>query len=284
MFSFVIPCYNGKAALDNTLQSLFWQEKSIPFEVILVDNNSSRDNLDELYEAYKDKLNLYLIKQPKLKTTYALSRARNLGLKLSQYPWMITLDSDIILPPHYLTNLSNYINTRAQDQSILLTAERIFISRADIEPLTWDKLTEAVPIASSSNYNRVEDRRLPYLKQLTTTPHPWAFFHGCNTIFKTQNAIKAGGFDEEYDGHWGYEDIDFAYRIITRTDCKPVYLPSIYCYHQEEEHSAPTMIDRFDKSKNPNWTRICNQIPGFKEFKRQQYQSLTCQELKLEES
>ncbi|MEM1172869.1 MAG: hypothetical protein AAGJ08_28295 [Cyanobacteria bacterium P01_H01_bin.35] len=35
--------------------------------------------------------------------------------------------------------------------------------------------------------------------------------------------------------------------------------------------------DRFDKSKNPNWTRICERIPGFKEFKRQQYQSLTCQ-------
>lgn len=283
MFSFVIPCYNGKLALNNTLQSLFWQDVSVPFEVILVDNNSRVDNLDELYEAYKDKLNLYLLKQPKLKTTYALSRARNLGLKISRYPWTITLDSDIILPPNYLRNLSEYIDTRNQDRSILLTAERIFIRRAEIEPLTWEKLTEAVPIASSYNYNCVEYRRLPYLKQLTTTPHPWAFFHGCNSIFPTESAIAAGGFDEEYDGHWGYEDIDFAYRPIARTHCKPVYLPSIYCYHQEEEHSDFTIIDRFDKSKNPNWTRICDRIPGFKEFKRQQYQSLTCQDIKLEE-
>jgi glycosyltransferase involved in cell wall biosynthesis len=283
MFSFVIPCYNGKQALNNTLQSLFWQDEAVPFEVILVDNNSPVDNLDELYEAYKDKLNLYLLKQPKLKTTYALSRARNFGLKISQYPWMITLDSDIILPPHYLRNLSKYIETRDRDRRLLLTAERIFIRRAEIEPLTWEKLTNAVPIASSSNYNCVQDRRLSYLKQLTTTPHPWAFFHGCNSIFPTESAIAAGGFDEEYDGHWGYEDIDFAYRLIARTQCKPVYLPSIYCYHQEEEHSDPTIIDRFDKSKNPNWTRICDRIPGFKEFKRQQYQSLTCQDIKLEE-
>ncbi|MGD1809156.1 hypothetical protein ACP6PL_27480 [Dapis sp. BLCC M126] len=48
-------------------------------------------------------------------------------------------------------------------------------------------------------------------------------------------------------------------------------------WHKLGDRSAPTNLDRFDKSKNPNWTRICDQILGFKEFKHQQYQSITCQ-------
>lgn len=277
MFSFIIPCFNGSAALRNTLSSLAWQNQEIAFEVILVDNNSNRENLDLLYLEFKEQLTLYLIKQPRLKTTYALCRARNIGLSIARNEWIITLDSDIILPPTYLDSLTQHV---ADQKKLILTGERIFIKRSRIEPLSPERLLKVTPIASASNYNQVEDRRLPFLKKLASVSHPWSFFHGCNTVFRKVEGLAVGGFDENYDGNWGYEDIDFAYRLIVTGACQPVYLPAIYCYHQEEEE-MPEIIDRFDKSSNPNWTRICQVIPGYQAFKTSHYGSLANSQIKL---
>jgi len=277
MFTFIIPCFNGSAALRNTLKSLTWQTQLIDFDIILVDNNSNKENLDLLYLEFKEALNLYLIKQPRLKSTYALCRARNLGICIARNEWIVTLDSDIILPPSYIESLAQFVTRK---EKLILTGERIFIKRSQVEPLSQQGLRTVTPIASSSNYNQIEDRRLPFLKKLASVSHPWAFFHGCNTVFRKTEGLAVGGFDEEYDGTWGYEDIDFAYRLIVSGECQPIYLPSIYCYHQEEEETAE-LIDRFDKSLNPNWARICRTIPGYREFKSEHYGSLGNSQIKL---
>jgi len=270
MISFIIPCFNGKAALNNTLKSLAWQTSSIPFEVILIDNNSNREKLDELYDKYFESLNIYLVKQPKLKSTYALCKARNLGLRLAKYKWVCTLDSDIILPPKYLEKALQKLDNNSD---VMLCGKRIFILRQDIEPLSQKNLSLANPIPSSSNYNQIIDRRIPYLEDLDNSTQPWAFFHGCNTIFEKDKAQAIGGFDEEFDGQWGYEDIDFAYRMMKDKQVQPVYEEALYVYHQEEEIMGP--INRFDKSTNPNWALICERIPGFKSFKSRQYELLS---------
>jgi len=269
MISFIIPCFNGKAALDNTLKSLAWQTNTIPFEVILIDNNSDRENLNELYEKYVDRLNIYLVKQPKLISTYALCRARNIGLRLAKYKWICTLDSDIILPPTYLKIAGEKLENKS---NVMLCGKRIFILRQDIEPLNDINLSNASPIPSSSNYNQILDRRLPYLEDLDRSTHPWAFFHGCNTIFEKAKAQSVGGYDEKYDGQWGYEDIDFAYRMMKDNDVQPIYEEDLYVYHQEEEIMGT--LNRNDKSTNPNWALICQRIQGFKAFKTKQYELL----------
>ena len=58
-----------------------------------------------------------------------------------------------------------------------------------------------------------------------------------------------GGYDEIFDGCWGYEDVDFAHRMITCGGAQPVYLPGIDCYHQDSALS--NRQNRFDKAKQP---------------------------------
>jgi predicted glycosyltransferase involved in capsule biosynthesis len=36
-----------------------------------------------------------------------------------------------------------------------------------------------------------------------------------------------GGFDEDFDGAWGYEDIEFAHRLITIAGSRPTFVPGI---------------------------------------------------------
>jgi hypothetical protein len=75
---------------------------------------------------------------------------------------------------------------------------------------------------------------------------------------------------------------DMKTSILPTGACQPIYLPAIYCYHQEEEE-MPEFIDRFDKSSNPNWTRICRVIPGYQAFKTSHYGSLANCQIKLDD-
>ena len=111
-----------------------------------------------------------------------------------------------------------------------------------------------------------------------------------------------GGYDEVYDGWWGYDDIHFAWEMIVKGGCIPVVLGGTevrqplnhetnenvdvlslslcmceclcQVYHQEPYGSGWTPVGgvinkdgssnpRLNKAANPNWKRICDTIPGY---------------------
>jgi hypothetical protein len=87
------------------------------------------------------------------------------------------------------------------------------------------------------------------------------------------------------DGWWGYDDIHFAYEMITKGGCVPVVLGGTEVYHQEPYGSQwvpvggvvdklGTNNPRLNKAANPNWQRICETIPGYAEWKKDHYQKL----------
>lgn len=276
MFTFIIPCFDNNTFLRAALTSIKWQaEYNHPFEIIIVDNNSRNENPDEIYKEFFDYLPIFLVKQPKLPHTFALSKARNIALHLARHPWIISLDADIVIHKNYLNNLLKIIE---RHHNIIIAAERIFIDGSEAHKITaeghaWPEKQKS--IKSSSNYFLTLDRRLPAMRNIETTLHPWAFMHGSNVIFPRELALQVGGYDETYDGHWGYEDIDFAYRLITEKLTQPFYGEGLHCYHLEIPVAQENISERFDKQNNPNWTRICQRIPGFKDYKEAEYQNIS---------
>lgn len=273
MFSFVLPCHNDIDLLKKTLAGLCLNLKGPEFEVFLADNNSFEEDIDAVYRKYVDRLELYLIRQPRLPHPRATSRARNLGLQLAHGEWIINLDSDCVPIPGYLSRIAAYLEWTGR-QNPMVTGLRKFVNfggYSDEDILAGRVDFDALPqVASPANYHKVVDRRLPYLQRLLDSEHPWAYFHTCNMIYRKSTAMRIGGFDEAFDGVWGYEDIDFAHRMITLGGATPRYLPGIECLHQDSESSHA--LDRFNKRDNPNWHRIIKRIPGFEQFKSQQYQ------------
>lgn len=274
-FSFVIPCYNNIELLKKTLAGLCLNQGKAWFEVILVDNNSFEEDINEAYRKYVDKLELYLLRQPRLAHPKATCRARNLGLALARGEWIVNLDADCVPMPDYLSHLRTHLETIGRDNSIIAGLRRF----VDLSHHTEDDILEgsvdyaALPrVRSPSNYDRVEDRRLPYLEHLGDSEHPWAYFHSCNIAYRKSTAVAVDGFDEAFDGAWGYEDVDFAHRMITLGRAIPRYLPGIDCLHQDSELSNSQ--NRFDKAGNPNWRIITKRIPGYEQYKTKQYQEL----------
>lgn len=275
MFTFVIPCYNDVELLKKTLAGLCRNQGGAAFEVILVDNNSFDEDINAAYEKYVRFLDLTLLRQPTLTHPKATSRARNLGLSLSRYEWIINLDADCVPGPGYLSGLSQYLSHTGKTNPIIVGLRQfVDLTGSSDDDILNNGVDFAAlpPVASPANYGQSEDRRLPFLKNLDNWEHPWAFFHSCNLIYLKRSALAVGGYDEIFDGCWGYEDVDFAHRMITRGGAQPVYLPGIDCYHQDSELS--NRQNRFDKVNNRNWGIITQRIPGFASFKIQQYTAL----------
>lgn len=275
--SIIVPCHDNAKLLAKALASFASQEKSdLKWEVILIDNNSSDTSIPELQLKFRDKFNLTLIEQPQLTHPFALCRARNIGLQVARGKWIVGIDADIIPNHSYIKTLAGHIETWG-DKPIIASCERQFISSEGItaEDIMSDvSVLERLPLASSpSNYGLPTDRRLPIMYGLPTVDHPWDYMHGCNVIYRREDALTIGGYDESYDGRWGFEDIDFAYRMITLANCSPTYAKDLHVYHQDLEEDVTT--NRINKADNPNWSRVCELIPGYKQYKTNKYQLLS---------
>jgi glycosyltransferase involved in cell wall biosynthesis len=274
--SVLMTCHDRVGDLERALSGLvaggFGAEE---VEIILIDNNST-EPIEAVRKKFKGKLRLLLLLRPELETPLGLASARNLGLKLARSKWIVSIDPDCIVGVDYLTHARRRI-TALENDLVMITGERLFVDGCGLNPidlLNNPALVEALPrVRSQSNHYLRDDRRMPGMTQLPAIPHPWDYMHGCNLIYPARTARMCGGHDESFDNHHGYEDIEFAYRMIDGMGCIPEYDSGLKVYHQEPRGSDP-QPNRENKLDNANWSKICNQIGGYREFKISEYRRL----------
>jgi len=144
---------------------------------------------------------------------------------------------------------------------------RRYIDASTITPelirTSFDIIRQFPDVPSASNDGKALDRRLPEFAHFAMHPAPYNCFHGCNVAFRTSDAIQVGLFDEEFNGHWGYEDIEFGYRLWKSGICL-VLVPEALGFHQE--NSVLTLSDRRGDAA-VNFELAYRKIPGFREFR-----------------
>jgi len=109
-FSIIIPVYNRPNEIDELLESLTKQDFSDDFEVLIVEDGST-DKSEHIVERYKNQLDLkYFFKE-----NSGAGASRNYGMSHASGNYYLILDSDVILPAHYLTEVSRGLNTNYTD-------------------------------------------------------------------------------------------------------------------------------------------------------------------------
>lgn len=103
-FSVVIPTYNRAHLIGKAIESILNQTYK-NFEIIVVDNHST-DNTEEVVKKYVDKWNIKFFKNDK---NYERSFSRNRGLNEATGDYVTLLDSDDILYPDCLADAHQYI-------------------------------------------------------------------------------------------------------------------------------------------------------------------------------
>ena len=109
-FSIIIPVYNRPQEIDELLESLTKQEFSDIFEVLIIEDGSSEKS-DGLIEKYKTQLNLkYFYKE-----NSGAGASRNFGMQQAQGNYFIILDSDVLVPKHYLSAIKKALEVNFTD-------------------------------------------------------------------------------------------------------------------------------------------------------------------------
>lgn len=109
-FSIIIPVYNRPDEIDELLESITKQDYQDEFEVIIIEDGSDQSSVS-IVEKYNTKLNIkYFYKE---NTGAGLSR--NYGMKKASGNYFIILDSDVIVPPKYLSIVKNELTKNFTD-------------------------------------------------------------------------------------------------------------------------------------------------------------------------
>lgn len=96
-FSIIIPVYNRPDETEELLQSLTKQTFKEDFEVVIVEDGSSKDS-KQVVETYVSKLDIAYY----YKSNSGPGDSRNFGMKKAKGDYFIIFDSDCIIPENYL--------------------------------------------------------------------------------------------------------------------------------------------------------------------------------------
>lgn len=108
-FSIIIPVFNRPEEVEELLHSLTLQTNH-NFEVILAEDGSVNKS-DLVAKKYAKELDIVYFEKP----NSGPGTTRNAGAKKAKYDYFIFFDSDCIIPPNYIENVSKSLSTTYHD-------------------------------------------------------------------------------------------------------------------------------------------------------------------------
>jgi glycosyltransferase involved in cell wall biosynthesis len=109
-FSIIVPVYNRPNEIDELLESLTKQDLSHDFEVLIIEDGSTIKS-DIIVEKYKSQLNIkYFFKE-----NTGAGASRNFGMQRASGNYFIILDSDVIVPTEYLSEVKQTLENHFTD-------------------------------------------------------------------------------------------------------------------------------------------------------------------------
>jgi glycosyltransferase involved in cell wall biosynthesis len=241
--SLIITFYNKLDYLKLVLASIE-QQTFTSFEVIIADDGSTRDVVDEL-EGYCRQMPFPISHVWQDDIGYRRSRIINEAAKVARGNYLIIIDGDCLLHPRFIEE--HYLN---RNERYCLTGRRVNLSEAHSAMLTDAQIRargmkgirrRALMDALIGRATRVEDGI--YLR--STRLRKWrnrrpAGLLGCNMSLHRSNLFKVNGFDERYV-RYGYEESDLELRLeilgVTPVSLKNIAI-QYHLYHPSRRVEA----------------------------------------------
>ena len=242
LFSIIIPVYNRPQEVDELLESLCTQTFN-DFEVVVVEDGST-EKCEEVCQKYADKLNLNYHFKP----NSGPGPSRNYGAERSQGEYLIILDSDVIVPEHYLEIVKSELDREPCDA----------FGGPDRAHTSFTPIQKAINYAMTSFFTTGGIRGG---KQKLDKFYPRSF----NLGIKKSVFEALGGFAPMRYG----EDIDLSTRIFSNGySCR--LFPEAYVYHKRRvkfssffrqvKHSGEARV--ILKKKYPDTFKLVHLLPA----------------------
>ena len=203
-YSIIVPVYNRPDEVDELLESLTHQVFR-NFEVVIVEDGSEK-KCDEVCAKYKDLLPLRYY----YKKNSGPGSSRNFGVDYATGDYVIILDSDVVVPPHYLSAINEELTREQCD----------FFGGADAAHASFTPVQKAISYSMTSFFTTGGIRGG---KKKLDKFYPRSYNMGVR-----RTAYQAlGGFSRMRFG----EDIDFSYRLI-ENGYKSRLFPEAWVWHK----------------------------------------------------
>jgi len=224
--SVIIVTYNRIRDLSKCLNSILVQA-SLPQEVLIVDN-SSNDQVENLIKEKKDKFNKssIFLKYKRNAKENSLTTARNIGIKNVSGEIILFLDDDVILDKDYIKNiLKVYIDypNALGAQGYIMQQKRSRI-RNLIEKLFALYHLEKNKCIVLSSVSAI----YPYPLNKTI---PCQWLSGANHSYKKQ-VLEEFAYDEKLKKYSEGEDLEFSYRVFKKYPGSLYITPSAKLIHK----------------------------------------------------
>ena len=109
-YSIIVPVYNRPNEIDELLQSILDQEFDQAFEILIIEDGS-KETCENIIDRYKDKLDIrYFFKE-----NSGPGGSRNFGMQKANGDYFIILDSDVLLPKNYLSEVHAHLEANFTD-------------------------------------------------------------------------------------------------------------------------------------------------------------------------
>ncbi|GAB4204715.1 MAG: hypothetical protein OHK0022_30130 [Roseiflexaceae bacterium] len=259
--SVVIPFYKNTAVLSKTIASLINQTYPPNLIEVIISDDGSPESLDELFVHFGQQLNLKHVRQEDL--GFRPASARNLGINHASGEIVVSIDFDMICPPKFVESHLRWFHVSDRVSTVGM---RKFVNTSQITVddviSHFDKITNLPPQRSISALTptRNYDSRIRAFDNFKHFQFPAYYYYSCNIAYRRGQALEIGGFDEDFDYNYGWEDVDFGHRLWLAG----VFLVAVEeatAYHQENE---TVTLDRKLQEDPVNRLKFYKKFPELK--------------------
>jgi glycosyltransferase involved in cell wall biosynthesis len=202
--SAIVTCYESTATIGLTLMSLFGQTRQ-PDEIIVTDDGSSESTcefIDEILGTISVAGDIHCDFVTHERTTpYRLNTIRNDGIEAASGELLFLVDGDILVPRGFL-----FEHERIHE-GILTQGGSAFVSCVRKNITRGGEISEG---RNSEWGHKLDQRLLSHVwSELDLEPEETL----SQATFLKNDWERVGRFDTDFDGHWGFDEIEFAWRL-----------------------------------------------------------------------
>lgn len=233
LVSIVIPCYNQKDYIKNTLDSV---KKQIyqNWECIIVNDGSTDNSIEIIKECTKDDNRFKIIN----KCNEGVSVARNTAINVSKGEYILPLDGDDIITPSYISTAVSYFICNPKVKLVYCRAAFIGDREGEwqLPPYNFESLK-------------------------------WENSIFCSALFRRSDFEKSSGYNPNMKQ--GLEDWDFWLSFLNQKD--EVYkIPEILFYYRK--HGATRNCRAVNQANETYGQLVENHIHLYRPFLRTIFQ------------
>ncbi|WP_136481505.1 glycosyltransferase family 2 protein [Cognatitamlana onchidii] len=204
----IVSTYNWPKALNLVLKSLARQSE-FPNELIIADDGS-RDKTKQLINSFRSKLSFPITHLWQEDDGFRKSIILNRAIAEAQSDYIIQVDGDVILHKHFIKDH----RANAQHNTFLF-GTRVTLNACITESFL-NKGKYQISYFSKDIKKRNRLIRLPFFSKFSKPQNKNSGkLRGCNLSYWRKDAMAINGYNEGFKG-WGYEDYEFAQRLINK--------------------------------------------------------------------